>query len=127
MISILMTYILCNVLISLTHFFYSLPSYIKVKAKKQYINNMWWEEEMNKATGFDFKEIHPLSDKEFWVGKSAYIPLGDDDIQKCIVHVKTNLLIDYEGHLLGRYVDEELEEELPEYIKDWYSKCLNAH
>ncbi len=96
------------------------------------INKMWWEKDMEQAVDFDFQEIHPLTDKDFWVGKSAYIPStneqGEDDIQKCIVHVKTNLLISYDGVLLGRYKDDEMipVEELPAEIIDWYKKCLNA-
>jgi len=96
------------------------------------INKMWWEKDMEQAVDFDFQEIYPLTDKDFWVGKSAYIPSineqGEDDIQKCIVHVKTNLLISYDGVLLGRYKDDEMipVEELPAEIIDWYKKCLNA-
>ena len=92
------------------------------------INKMWWEKEMEEATDFDFKEIYPLTDKVFWVGKSAYIPSEDDDIQRYIVHVKTNLLIDYEGNLLGRYVGDDIipVENLSSEILEWYKNCLNA-
>jgi len=96
------------------------------------INKMWWEKDMEEAVDFDFQEIHPLSDKDFWVGKSAYIPStneqGEEDIEKCIVHVKTNLLISYDGVLLGRYKDDEMipVEELPVEITEWYKKCLTA-
>ena len=128
-------------LYTLTYFVYSVEmiqlsfTYIKTLLLQRELkaikcnNKMWWEKEMEEATEFDFKEIHPLTDKVFWVGKSAYIPSEDDeDIQKCIVHVKTNLLIDYEGNLLGRYVGDDVipvESLSPEILK-WYKNCLNA-
>jgi hypothetical protein len=41
---------------------------------------------MEEAIEFDFKEIRPLTDKVFWVGKSAYIP-SEDNEDKSTVYV----------------------------------------
>ncbi len=62
----------------------------------------------------------PKSDKKFWKGYSCVI--GD---LNCIIHKHTNLLISYEGKLIGRYVDNEMIpiERLDPKIIQWYKDC----
>jgi photosystem II stability/assembly factor-like uncharacterized protein len=102
---------------------------IKVKDENSKSKMDWWSSEIDKASDFDFKTIYPKGDRNFWVGKSAYIKEEDDNgnitEKKCIIHVKTNLVMDYEGNLLGRRFNNGFIpiEDVPVYIKEWYSTC----
>jgi hypothetical protein len=122
-----MIYIITPIIILLSTVYYY--KYIKVKDENT-INKMdWWTQEINNANDFDFKTIYPKGDRNFWVGKSAYIKEEDDEgniiEKKCIIHVKSNLVMDYDGNLLGRQVNNEFisVDDIPSYIKDWYASC----
>ncbi len=70
---------------------------------------------------YDFSVPVPKSDKKFWEGLSCELDNG----LKCIIHMKTRLLISYEGKLLGRYVDNDIiqVEDLDPKIIQWYKDC----
>ncbi len=121
-----MIYLVAILSILISYYYYK---YIKVKDESN-INKMdWWSSEIGKANDFDFKTIYPKGDRNFWVGKSAYIKQEDSEgnitEQQCIIHVKTNLVMDFDGNLLGRKVNNEFIfiEDIPEYIKEWYKAC----
>ncbi len=71
-----------------------------------------------KSKEYDFSKPVPKSNKDFWKGVSCEI--GND--LKCIIHLKSSLLISYEGKLLGRYINGEMIplEELDPKIVQWY-------
>jgi hypothetical protein len=49
----------------------------------------------------------------------------NDEEKKCILHVNTNLIITYEGELIGRQTDEGIVyiEDLDPKIIQWYVNC----
>ena len=73
-----------------------------------------------KDDDFDFSTPVPKSDTKFWKGYSCVI--GD---LKCIIHRSTNLLLSYDGKLIGRYINKEFipVEELDPRIIQWYKDC----
>lgn len=73
-----------------------------------------------KDDDFDFSTPVPKSDTKFWKGYSCII--GD---LKCIIHRSTNLLLSYDGKLIGRYINKEFIpiEELDPRIIQWYRDC----
>jgi len=98
--------------------------------KTKYNPNVdWWSVEIENANNFDFKQIVPKDDRDFWVGKSCYIKEVDENGNvnelKTILHVKTNLVLSIDGELLGRNVNGEFidAKDLPLYVKDWYQSC----
>ncbi len=100
--------------------------YLKTKYNPQ---TNWWDSEIEKATLFEFNEVIPSSNRDFWVGKSCYIKEVDQEGHekdiKCILHVKTNLVLSIDGELLGRNINGEFVDvsNLPLDVKQWYSKC----
>lgn len=71
----------------------------------------------------EYSFITPVnkSNKSFWKGVSFDLREGI----KCVLHLKTKLLISYDGKLLGRYINNEivyLEDLDPKIIK-WYNDC----
>jgi len=98
--------------------------------KSKYNPNVdWWTIEIENATDFDFTQIVPKNNRDFWVGKSCYIKevdeLGNVNQVKTILHVKTNLVLSIDGELLGRNVDGKFVEVeyLPSDVKVWYKNC----
>ena len=90
--------------------------------------NSWWEQEMNNAGSFAFDKVYPLKNKIFWVGKGGLLPIekdGETVLNKCIIHVKTNLVFDYNGNLLGRTYDDYFmcKEDLESHIIQWCKDC----
>lgn len=69
---------------------------------------------------FDFSTPVPKGDKDFWKGVS--FSKGE---LSCIIHLKTNLLINYDGKLMGRFVKDEVIpfEDLDPKIIQWYKDC----
>ena len=84
----------------------------------------WYEPLILKAKDYDFNEPVSKSDKEFWQGVGAKIYDDDDEI-KCILHVNTNLIITYEGKIIGRQTDDGIIyiEDLDPKIIQWYMNC----
>ncbi len=84
----------------------------------------WYEPLILKAKDYDFNEPVSKSNKEFWQGIGAKI-YDDDDEVKCILHVNTNLIITYEGKLIGRQTDDGIIyiEDLDPKIIQWYMDC----
>jgi hypothetical protein len=92
----------------------------------------WYEPLILKAKDYDFNEPVSKSDKEFWQGVGAKI-YDDDDEEikrtlgpfKCILHVNTNLIITYEGKIIGRQTDDGIIyiEDLDPKIIQWYMNC----
>ncbi len=92
----------------------------------------WYEPLILKAKDYDFNEPVSKSDKEFWQGVGAKIcDYDDEEIKKtqgpfkCILHVNTNLIITYEGKLIGRQTDDGIVyiEDLDPKIIQWYMNC----
>jgi len=85
----------------------------------------WYEPLILKAKDYDFNEPVGKSDKEFWQGVGAKIYDYDDEEIKCILHVNTNLIITYEGKLIGRQTDDGIVyiEDLDPKIIQWYMNC----
>jgi hypothetical protein len=84
----------------------------------------WYQPLILKAKDYDFNEPVSKSNKTFWQGVGAKIYDDEEEI-KCILHVNTNLIITYEGELIGRQTDKGIV-----YIKDldpkiiqWYVNC----
>jgi hypothetical protein len=89
------------------------------------MNVKWYEPHIEKAKDYDFNETVDKSDKEFWQGVSSKI-VDEGGIEvDCILHVKTNLIISYEGELIGRDTDEGVIylNELDPKIIQWYKNC----
>ncbi len=98
--------------------------------KTKYNPNIdWWTIEIENATNFDFTQVVPKNNRDFWVGKSCYIKEVDEHGNvneiKTILHVKTNLVLSIDGELLGRNIKGEFVdvEKLPLEVKVWYKKC----
>ena len=85
----------------------------------------WYEPLILKAKDYDFNEPVSKSDKEFWQGVGAKTYDDYDEEIKCILHVNTNLIITYEGKLIGRQTDEGIicVEDLDTKIIQWYMNC----
>ena len=89
----------------------------------------WWTVEIENANNFDFTQVIPKSNRDFWVGKSCLIKEVDDQGNvnevKTILHVKTNLVLSIDGELLGRNIDGHFVDvdDLSVDIKVWYKKC----
>lgn len=89
----------------------------------------WWTIEIENANNFDFTQVIPKNNRDFWVGKSCLIKEVDDQGNvnevKTILHVKTNLVLSIDGELLGRNIDGHFVDvdDLPVDIKDWYQRC----
>ena len=102
-----------------------------VEEQKSVLSSKWYEPLILKAKDYDFNEPVSKSDKEFWQGVGAKIYDYDDEIKKtqgpfkCILHVNTNLIITYEGKLIGRQTDEGIiyVEDLDPKIIQWYMNC----
>jgi hypothetical protein len=100
--------------------------YLKTKYNP---NTDWWTIEIENANNFDFTQVIPKNNRDFWVGKSCIIKdvneYGNVNEVKTILHVKTNLVLSIDGELLGRNVNGEFieVEDLPLYVKDWYKNC----
>jgi hypothetical protein len=98
--------------------------------KSKYNPNVdWWSIEIENANNFNFTEVIPKDDRDFWVGKSCYIKEVDENGNinevKTILHVKTNLVLSIDGELLGRNVNGEFVDvnNLPLDVKVWYQRC----
>ncbi len=89
----------------------------------------WWSVEIENATNFDFTQVVPKNNRDFWVGKSCYIKEVDENGNvneiKTILHVKTNLVLSIDGVLLGRNINGEFIDvkDLPLDVKVWYQRC----
>jgi hypothetical protein len=89
----------------------------------------WWSIEIENATNFDFTQVIPKNNRNFWVGKSCYIKeideQGNVNEVKTILHVKTNLVLSMDGELLGRNINGEFVDvkDLPLDVKIWYERC----
>ena len=89
----------------------------------------WWSVEIENANNFNFTEVIPKDNLDFWVGKSCYIKEVDHEGNvnevKTILHVKTNLVLSVDGELLGRNVNGEFVDvnNLPLDVKVWYQRC----
>ena len=96
-----------------------------VEEQKEGNPSKWYEPLIVKAKDYDFNEPVGKSDKEFWQGVGAKIYDYDDEEIKCILHVNTNLIITYEGKLIGRQTDEGIVyiEDLDPKIIQWYMNC----
>ena len=100
--------------------------YLKTKYNP---NTDWWSIEIENATNFDFTQVIPKSNRDFWVGKSCLIKEVDEQGNvnevKTILHVKTNLVLSIDGDLLGRNINGEFidVEDLPLDVKVWYQRC----
>ena len=70
---------------------------------------------------YDFSIPVSKSDKKFWEGVSFEL---DKDL-KCIIHMKTKLLISYDCKLLGRFINDNVIflEDLDPKIIQWYKDC----
>lgn len=95
-----------------------------VEEQKEGNPSKWYEHLILKAKDYDFNEPVNKSNKEFWQGIGARIYDDDDEI-KCILHVNTNLIITYEGKLIGRQTDDGIVyiEDLDTKIIQWYMNC----
>jgi hypothetical protein len=98
--------------------------------KTKYNPNVdWWTIEIENATNFDFTQVVPKNNRDFWVGKSCYIKEVDENGNvnevKTILHVKTNLVLSIDGELLGRNINGEFIDvkDLPLDVKVWYQRC----
>jgi hypothetical protein len=98
--------------------------------KSKYNPNVdWWSIEIENANNFDFTQVIPKDNTDFWVGKSCYIKEVDENGNinevKTILHVKTNLVLSIDGELLGRNVNGEFVDvnNLPLDVKVWYQRC----
>ncbi len=96
-----------------------------VEEQKEGNPSKWYEPLILKAKDYDFNEPVGKSDKEFWQGIGAKIYDDDDEEINCILHVNTNLIITYEGKLIGRQTDEGIVyiEDLDPKIIQWYMNC----
>ena len=100
--------------------------YLKTKYNP---NTNWWSVEIENANNFNFTEVIPKDNTDFWVGKSCYIKEVDEEGNvnevKTILHVKTNLVLSVDGELLGRNVNGEFVDvnNLPLDVKVWYQRC----
>ena len=89
----------------------------------------WWTIEIENANNFDFTQVVPKNNRDFWVGKSCYIKEVDEhgniNEVKTILHVKTNLVLSIDGDLLGRNINGEFIDvkDLPIDVKIWYQSC----
>ena len=83
----------------------------------------WYEPLILKAKDYDFNEPVNKSNKQFWQGVASKIYDDDDEEVKCILHVNTNLIITYDGKLIGRQTDEGIiyVEDLDPKIIQWYT------
>ena len=98
--------------------------------KTKYNPNVdWWTVEIENANNFDFTQVVPKNNRDFWVGKSCYIKEVDENGNvnevKTILHVKTNLVLSIDGELLGRNINSEFVDvkDLPLEVKVWYQRC----
>ena len=84
----------------------------------------WYEPLILKAKEYDFNEPVNISNRTFWQGVGAKIYDDEEEI-KCILHVNTNLIITYEGELIGRQTDDGIIylEDLDPKIIQWYTDC----
>lgn len=111
----------------------SLPQTFQRVKNMLYIPKMdtvkWYEPLILKAKDYDFNEPVSKSNKEFWQGIGARMYNDEDEEIKrtlgpfnCILHVNTNLIITYEGKLIGRHTDEGVIyiEDLDPKIIQWY-------
>jgi predicted cobalt transporter CbtA len=95
------------------------------------LKSKWYQPLILKAKDYEFNEPVSKSDKEFWQGVGAKIYDDDEEIKrtqgplKCILHVNTNLIITYEGKLIGRQTDDGIVyiEDLDPKIIQWYMNC----
>ena len=70
--------------------------------KTKYNPNVdWWTIEIKNANNFDFTQVIPKNNRDFWVGKSCIIKYvneyGNVNEVKTILHVKTNLVLSIDG------------------------------
>lgn len=84
----------------------------------------WYQPLILKAKDYEFNEPVSKSNRTFWQGVGAKI-YDNDEEKKCILHVNTNLIITYEGELIGRQTDEGIVyiEDLDPKIIQWYVNC----
>ncbi len=109
---------------SLTLLPQKLKSILYINQMNDKIIKRWYEPLILKAKDYDFNEPVDRSNRTFWKGVGAKIYNEDEEI-KCILHVNTNLIITYEGELIGRQTDDGiiyLEDLDPKIIK-WYMDC----
>ena len=109
---------------SLTLLPQKLKSILYIDQMNDKIIKRWYEPLILKAKEYDFNEPVNRSNRTFWQGVGAKIYNEDEEI-KCILHVNTNLIITYEGELIGRQTDDGiiyLEDLDPKIIK-WYTDC----
>jgi len=69
---------------------------------------------------YDFNEPVDKSNKNFWVGSRIVI-----DNEEYILHKKTNLIMSFDGELVGRYTSRGIIEVdyLEPKIIQWYNDC----
>lgn len=128
MLAYLSSYSSVNALIdtfsSLTLFPQKLKSILYIPQMDDKIIKKWYEPLVLKAKDYDFNEPVDRSNRNFWQGVGAKIYDDDEEI-KCILHVNTNLIITYDGKLIGRQTDEGIiyVEDLDPKIIKWYRDC----
>ena len=109
---------------SLTLLPQKLKSILYINQMNDKIIEKWYTPLILKAKEYDFNEPVNRSNRNFWQGVGAKIYDDEEEI-KCILHVNTNLIITYEGELIGRQTDDGiiyLEDLDPKIIK-WYMDC----
>lgn len=113
-----------NTFSSLTLLPQKLKSILYIPQMDDKIIKRWYEPLVLKAKDYDFNEPVSKSNRSFWQGVGAKIYDGKEEM-KCILHVNTNLIITYDGKLIGRQTDDGIiyVENLDPKIIKWYTDC----